>query len=74
MGKYDNAVSALMKRHRDELTEEIRNLYRSHGEEVIVDVTYDVDVYPVREVTVQEARKEFEKALDRQGGRRLKSS
>ncbi|MEE8471306.1 MAG: hypothetical protein V3S51_08250 [Dehalococcoidia bacterium] len=60
---YEKAVNALMKRHRDELTEEIRTLYRNHGQEVIVDVTYDVNVYPVREVTVHEARKAFEKAL-----------
>ena len=64
MGTYDNAVNALVKRHRDELTEEVRTLYKSHGKQVIVDVTCDVDVYPVREVTVQEARKSFEKALD----------
>ncbi len=44
MGTYDNAVNALIKRHRDELTEEVRTLYKSHGKQVIVDVTCDVDV------------------------------
>jgi hypothetical protein len=64
MGSYDKAVNALIKRHHDELSDEIRTLYKSHGREVIVDVTYDVNVYPVREVGVQEARKAFEKALE----------
>lgn len=63
MGTYDNAVNALMKRHRNELTEEIRGLYKSHGKEVIVDVTYDVNVYPVREISVQDAKNAFDKAL-----------
>jgi len=63
MGTYDSAVRALMKKHSDELTEEIRSLYKAHGKEVIVDVKYDVNVYPVREVTIEEAKKAFEKAL-----------
>lgn len=66
MGTYENAVKVLLKKHRDELTEEVRNLYKADGKEVIVDVTCDVNVYPVREVTVHEARRAFEKALGKQ--------
>ena len=65
MGSYDSAVNALIKKHHDELTSEIRTLYKSHGRDVIVDVTYDVNVYPVREVSAQEARKAFDRALER---------
>jgi hypothetical protein len=64
MGTYDKSVSELMKKHRDELAEEVRTLYRNHGQEVIVDVTCDVNVYPVHEVTVEEAKKAFSKALE----------
>ena len=67
MGTHDGDVRALMQKHRDELTEEIRSLYRAEGKDVIVDVDYDVNVYPVREVSVQEAKTAFDSALQERG-------
>ena len=67
MGTHDGDVRDLMQKHRDELTEEIRSLYRAEGKDVIVDVDYDVNVYPVREVSVQEAKTAFDSALQERG-------
>jgi hypothetical protein len=64
MGTHDSDVKALMQKHRDELTEEIRSLYRAEGKDVIVDVDYDVNVYPVKEISVQEAKQSFDKAIE----------
>lgn len=69
MAAYDNAVRALIKRHREELTEEIRGLYKTHGKDVVVDVLYDVNVYPVHEVPAEEAKKAFDRALGRKAGK-----